>query len=207
MKNRLSTILSVILVIALVAGAVCIGGVKGYKEEREELLLTCIAMHSDTSVDLAHSIEQCAEAASDFDARLKYKIMGKVAAFFGVEPISASVTALHAQLIQAGSQEVPEDSNTSPTLDEVIAGSVTALHTHLLQTASTVTQTPALLSQLGTQVNELLEDSIDTKLSLGKIFWTIVLLWFIFGKKARRKGLTLGKLLASFGLFNMWKKK
>ena len=57
------------------------------------------------------------------------------------------------------------------------------------------------------QGGELLEDYIDTKLSLSKGFWTVVCLFTIFGKKGRRKGFTLGKLFAGFGLFNMWKKK
>ncbi len=174
MKTRFSTILTVILVIALVAGAVCIGGVKGYKEEREELLLTCMERHSHTGVNLARSIQECEEAAADFDARLKYQLMGKVASAFGVEPVTDSVSALHAQLTQ---------------------------------TVSAVTETPDLLSQLGNQVSELLEDNIDTKLSLGKVFWTVVLLFVIFGKKGRRKGFTLGKLFAGVGLFNMWRKK
>lgn len=174
MKTRLSTILTVVLVIALIAGAVCIGGVKGYKEEREELLLTCMERHAHAEVDLSRSIEECEAYAADFDARLKYQLMGKVASAFGVEPVTESVSALHAQLMQA---------------------------------SSAVTKAPNLLEQLGSQVSELLEDNIDTKLSWGKVFWTIVLLWFIFGKRARSKGFTLGKLFAGFGLFNMWKKK
>ena len=68
-------------------------------------------------------------------------------------------------------------------------------------------ESPDLLGQLGAQVSELLEDNIDTKLSLGKVFWTVVLLMTIFGKKGRSKGFTLGKLLAGFGLFRMWRKK
>lgn len=174
MKTRFSTILTVFLVIALIAGAICIGGVKGYKEEREELLLTCMEMHSTAGTDLTRSIEDCEEAAADFDARLKYKMMGKVAGAFGVEPVTDSVTALHAQLVRE---------------------------------QSAVTEAPDLLEQLGAQVSELLEDNIDTKLSLGKVFWTVVLLMVIFGKKGRRKGFTLGKLFAGFGLFSLWKKK
>ena len=174
MKTRFSTILTVILVVALIAGAVCIGGVKGYKEEREELLLTCMERHSHAGTDIIRSIEDCEEDAADFDARLKYQLMGKVASAFGVEPATESVTALHAQLTQ---------------------------------TVSAVTETPDLLTQLGNQVGELLEDNLDTKLSLGKVFWTVVLLSVIFGKKGRRKGITLGKLLAGFGLFRLWKKK
>ena len=174
MKNRLSTILTVLLVAALILGAVCIGGVKGYKEEREELLLTCMEMHVKSGVKLADSIDDCEEYAADFDARLKHKWMGKIASSFGVEPVSGSVKALHAKL---------------------------------LQEQSAVTETPDLLSQLGNQVSELLEDNVDTKLSFSKIFWTIVCLSAIFGKKGRRKGFTLGKLFAGFGLFNMWKKK
>ena len=174
MKNRFSTILTVILVAILIAGAVCIGGVKGYKEEREELLLSCMEMHSRSGVNLARSIESCEESAADFDARLKHKLMGKVASAFGVEPVSDRTEALHAQL---------------------------------LKESAAVAQTPDLLSQLGVQVGELLEDNIDTKLSLSKVFWTVVCLVTIFGKKGRRKGFTLGKLFAGFGLFSMWKKK
>ena len=174
MKTRFSTILTVCLVTLLIAGAVCIGGVKGYQEDREELLLSCMEMHSKAGVNLGRSIERCEADAADFDARLKYKLMGKVAASFGVEPVTESVNALHAQLLRE-------------------------------QTA--VAQTPDLLEQLGEQVSELLEDNIDTKLSMGKVFWTVVCLFTIFGKKGRRKGFTFGKLLAGFGLFRMWKKK
>ena len=174
MKTRFSTILTVILVTALIAGAVCIGSVKGYKEEREELLLTCMEMHSTAGASLSRSIEQCEEAAADFDARLKHKLLGKAASAFGVEPVTQSVAALHAQLIREH---------------------------------SAVEETPDLLRQLGSQVAELLEDNIDTRLSLGKVFWTVVCLFTIFGKRGRRKGFTLGKLFAGFGLFNMWKKK
>lgn len=173
MKIRFSTILTCILVIALIAGAVFIGGVKGYQEEREELLLACMDRHVNAGSSLSQSIEQCEEDARDFDARLKYKMMGQVADVFGVEPISDSVAALHAQLSGA---EIP------------------------------VGQAPAFLDKLGAEVNSLLEDNIDTKLSLSKIFWTVVLLWFIFGRKGRR-GITLGKLLAGFGLFRIWRKK
>ena len=174
MKTRFSTILTVILVAILIVGAVCIGGVKGYKEEREELLLSCMEMHTKAGSSLTRSIETCEESAADFDARLKHKLMGKVAASFGVEPVSDTVEALHGQLVRE---------------------------------SAAVAETPDLLGQLGAQVGELLEDNIDTKLSLSKVFWTIVCLMTIFGKKGRRKGFTLGKLFAGFGLFNMWKKK
>ena len=172
MKNRLSTILTIVLVVVLVLGAICIGGVKGYKEEREELLLSCMEMHSNARGDLRRSIETCEEAAADFDARLKYQLMGKIAGAFGVKPVSENVQALHAQLIH----------------DE-----------------AAIEQTPDLLQQIGSQITTLLDDNIDTKLSLGKVFWTVVLLFFIFGR--RNKGFSLGKLLAGFGLFKLWKKK
>jgi len=174
MKTRFPTVLTVILVAALIAGAVLIGGVKGYKEEREELLLTCMEMHSHAGASLTRSISECEENAADFDARLRYKLMGKAASAFGVEPVTENVQALHAQLVK----------------DQ-----------------SAVTETPDLLEQLGAQVGELLEDNIDTKLSLSKVFWTVVCLVTIFGKKGRRKGFTLGKLFAGFGLFKLWKKK
>ena len=174
MKNRFSTVLTVILCAILIVGAVCIGSVKGYKDEREELLLTCMERHSTAGARLLDSIEDCEEEAADFDARLKHKLTGKIAGTFGVEPITQNVTALHAQLVKE---------------------------------QTVVTETPDLLGQLGAQVSELLEDNIDTGLSLGKVFWTVVCLMVIFGKKGRRKGFTLGKLFAGIGLFNMWKKK
>jgi len=174
MKNRLSTILTVILVAILIAGAVCIGGVKGYQEEREALLLSCMEMHAKAGSSVARSIERCESDATDFDARLKYKLMGKVAAAFGVEPVTESVAALHRKLVQE---------------------------------ESALEQSPDLLAQLGSQVGELLEDNIDTKLSLSKVFWTTVFLFTIFGKKGRRSGFTLRKLFAGFGLFRLWKKK
>lgn len=174
MKNRFSTILTVALVLALIVGAVCIGGVKGYQEERKELLLACMELHSSAGANLSRSIEECEADAADFDARLKDKTMGKLAASFGVEPVTESVAALHAQLIHE---------------------------------QSAVEATPNIMEQLGDQVNELLEDNIDTKLSMSKVFWTIVCLYTIFGRKGRRRGFTFGKLLAGFGLYNMWKKK
>lgn len=174
MKSRLSTILTVILVAALILGAVCIGGVKGYQEEREELLLTCMETHVKSGAKLADSIQDCEEDAADFDARLKHKWMGRIAGSFGVMPVSDIVKALHAQLLSVQSSEE---------------------------------QYPGLWEHMSTQIGELLEDKVDTKLSFSKIFWTIFCLSAIFGKKGRKKGLTLGKLLAGFGLFNMWKKK
>lgn len=173
MKARFSTILTVILVAALIIGAICIGGVKGYKEEREDLLLSCMEMHSTAGSDLQRTIEECEESAEDFDARLKYKLMGKVAGSFGVEPVTENVAALHAQLVTE---------------------------------EAAVAEKPDLLQQLGAQVSELLENNIDVKLSWGKVFWTIVLLFVIFGRKSR-KGFTIGKLFAGIGLFNMWRKK
>ena len=174
MKNRVSTLLTGLLVALLVFGAIFIGGVKGYKEEREELLLACMEMHAKSGTALERSIVQCEDAAADFDARLKYKWMGKLSAAFGVEPVSGTVQALHAQLIRND---------------------------------TTAAQSPNLLSQLSGQISELLEDTIDTKLSWSKIFWTLVCLYTIFGKKARRKGFTLWKLLAGFHLFKLWKRK
>lgn len=169
MKTRFSTILTVVLVVALIAGAVCIGGVKGYKEEREALLLSCMEMHANAGSDLARSIERCEDAAEDFDDRLEDRLMGKAARFFGVKPIEEDVEALHAQLL------VDREYDDTPDLAD--------------------------------QIEELLDDHIDTTLSLGKVFWTVVLLMVIFGKKGRRKGFTLGKLFAGLGLFNMWRKK
>ena len=128
MKNRFSNILTILLVIVLIAGAVCIGGVKGYKEEREELLLTCMERHSHAGTNLVSTIQACEEDAADFDARLKYKMMGRVAASFGVEPVTESVSALHAQLTRE---------------------------------SAAIAQTPDLLSQLGTQVGELLETNLS----------------------------------------------
>ena len=173
MNTRLSNILTAILVAALVLGAVCIGGVKRYKDERQELLLTCMEMHVKSGINQAKSIKTCEEATADFDARLKHQLMGKVASSFGVEPITESVQALHAQLIAHD---------------------------------STVTESPDFLTQFGQQVGQLLEDNIDTKLSFSKVFWTVVLLSTLFGKK-RHKSSTLRKLLAGFGLFRIWRKK
>lgn len=171
MKNRLSNILTVALVVALIAGAVCIGGVKGYQQEREKLLLACMELHTAPHADLADSIAECEASAADFDARLNSKVRGKVAEAFGVEPISANVKALHAQL---------------------------------LKEQTDVAETPDILTQLGQQVGEMLEDNIDTKLSVSKVFWTIVCLTVIF---RRRRGFRLSQLLAGFGLFRLWKKK
>ncbi len=172
MKNRLSTILTVLALVVLIAGAVCIGAVNGYKNDREELLLECMAMHSEAR-NLSQSIAECRDKAEDFDNRLEYRFLGRIAGSFGVEPVSSSVEGLHAKL---------------------------------LQEATIVSESPDLLSQLGAQVEELLDDHLDTSLSLGKVFWTVVLLLFIFGKRDKR-GITLGKLLAGFGLFRMWRKK
>lgn len=172
MKNRFSTMLTWVLVLALIAGAFGIGAVKGYRDEREKLLLSCMEMHTQPNGDLAQSIERCESDAEDFDARLQDKLRGRIAAAFGVEPVSESVASLHAQLLRQ----------------------------------STVQPAPDLMAQLGDQINELLEDNIDTKLSLSKVFWTLVCLFTIFGRRGRRKGITFGKLLAGFGLFKLWKK-
>ncbi|MDD6052151.1 MAG: hypothetical protein PUC00_12950 [Clostridiales bacterium] len=172
MKNRFSTILTWALVLVLIAGAFGIGAVKGYRDEREKLLLSCMEMHTQPNVNLARSIERCESDAADFDARLQSKLRGRMAAAFGVEPVSESVASLHAQLLRQ----------------------------------STVQPTPDLAAQLGEKINELLEDNVDTKLSLSKVFWTLVCLFTIFGKRGRRKGFTFSKLLAGFGLFKMWKK-
>lgn len=171
MKTRLSNLLTVALVAVLIVGAVCIGGVKGYQQERERLLLSCMEMHTAPQVSLTKSVAECEAAAADFDARLNSKVRGKVAAAFGVEPVSANVKALHAQLLG-------EQTDTPPT--------------------------PDFLARLGQQVSKMLEDSIDIKLSVSKVFWTIVCLMVIF---RWRRGIRLGQLLAGFGLFRLWKKK
>lgn len=171
MKNRLSSILTVALVAVLIVCAVCIGGVKGYQQEREKLLLSCMELHTAPGVSLTDSVAECEAAAADFDARLRGRLRGRVSAAFGVEPVSANVKALHAQLLREQTDEPP---------------------------------TPDFLAQLGQQVGEMLEDSIDTKLSVSKVFWTIVCLMVIL---RRRRGIRLGQLLAGFGLFRLWKKK
>lgn len=171
MKNRLSNILTIALVAVLIAGAVCIGGVKGYQQEREKLLLACMERHTAPDVSMADSIAACEAAAADFDARLNSRLRGRVSAAFGVAPISDSVRALHDQLLG-------ERADTTPA--------------------------PDILAKLGQQVGEMLEDNIDTALSVSKAFWTFALLMVIF---RGRRGFRLGQVLAGFGLFRLWRKK
>ncbi len=166
MKNRTSTFLTVIVCIALILGAVGIGTVKGYRDERQEILSACVENHADVR-SLSASIAECERAAADFDHRLEHRLGGKIAGLFGVEPITDSMAGLHQQLLR---DAAPAE--------------------------------PGLVQQL----ENLLDDHVDTSLSLGKILWTVVLLNLLFGKKARRKGVTLGKLLAGLGLFRLWRK-
>ncbi len=168
MKNRLSSALTWVVAAALVIGAVCIGATKAYRDDREELLISCMQRHASAR-DMRSSIAECSEDVQEFDAKLKHRVFGRIAGTFGVEPIGEDVAALHAQLIRE---------------DDVQEQSV------------------SLTSQIG----EMLEDTIDTKLSFGKILWTMILLSAIFGKKGRKKGVTLGKLLAGFGLFKLWRR-
>ena len=92
---------------------------------------------------------------------------------------------------------------------EPIGHSVDALHQQLLHDHSEQKDTDGSLTleDLQNQIGDLLDDHIDTTLSFGKVVWTVILLIAIFGKKGRKKGFTLGKFLAGFGLFNLWKKR
>ncbi len=83
-----------------------------------------------------------------------------------------------------------------------IGDQVKGLHAQLLRDADAQADAPSLTQQF----EDLLDDHVDTTLSFGKIVWTCILLSVIFGKKGRKKGFTLGKLLAGFGLFKMWRK-
>lgn len=172
MKNKLTTTLTVIACVALVVGAVCLGAVRGWQKDRQEILLDCVELHSIDADELRESIEECEAAAADFDRGLSSKLTGKIAHAFGVEPIGSSLDALHSRLLL---QAAPEEEK-------------------------------ATLEDLGHQIEDLLDDHIDTSLSFGKVVWTIVLLMVIFGKK-NKKGITLGKLLAGYGLFRTWRKK
>ncbi len=167
MKNHLSTLLTVVLVALLIAGAVCIGAVKGYREDRETLLLSCAESHAHAA-DMTRSIDQCEADAAAFDHKLETHLLGKAAQAIGVEPISQSVAALHEQLLRQPMQEKVE------------------------------------LPDIGAAIGDLLDDHIDTKLSFGKVLWTVVLLSVIF-RKGRGGG--LWKLLAGFGIFKLWRKK
>lgn len=167
MKNRLPTLLTVLLVALLIAGAVCIGAVKGYREDRKTLLLNCAESHAHAT-DMARSIDQCEADAAAFDRQLETHLLGKAARAIGVEPISESVAALHEQLLRQPVQEKVE------------------------------------LPDIGAAISDLLDDHIDTKLSFGKVLWTVVLLSVIF---RRGRGGGLWKLLAGFGIFKLWRKK
>lgn len=81
-----------------------------------------------------------------------------------------------------------------------IADSLEPLHRQLLQNVPEK-DVPDLQARL----TDLLDDHVDTTLSLGKVFLTVILLLIIFGKRGK-KGVSLGKLLAGFGLFKLWKR-
>ncbi len=170
-KERLGDILTWAVCILLVLSALGIGVVKSYTNEREELLLDCMEDHAETR-DLRENVADCQADAEEFDEKLRHRLTGRVAALFGVEPISGQTEKLHAQLLR----DAPEETGSSAVTD--------------------------LIGQFG----EMLDDHVDTDLSIGKVIWTCVLLSVIFGRKGRRKGFTLGKFLAGFGLFKMWRK-
>lgn len=172
MKNKVTSTLTVIVCIALALGAVCLGAVRGWQKDRQEILLGCVELHNTDADEIRESIEECEEAAAEFDRGLSDKLTGKIAHAFGVEPIGSSLDALHSRLLQ---QAAPEKEKTN-------------------------------LEDLGAQIEDLLDDHIDTSLSFGKVVWTVVLLMVIFGKKNKR-GISLGKLLAGYGLFRTWRKK
>lgn len=169
MKISFSTVLTVILCIALVVGAIGLGTVRGWSDEREKVLMNCVTLHNDTK-DLRRSVAECRSAVADYDHRLETELTGRIAGLLGVEPIGDSLEGLHEQLLQ---ESQPEE------IDRV---------------------------DLEDWVEELLEEHVDTSLSLGKVILTILLLMVIFGKRGRKKGFTLGKLLAGFGLFKLWKR-
>ncbi|MBQ8200512.1 MAG: hypothetical protein IJZ74_01950 [Clostridia bacterium] len=170
MKIKFSTILTILLCIVLVMGAVCIGAVRGWSDEREKLLLSCVERHNVSVGSIRRSVEECRECMQDYDHRLSTELTGRIAGKFGVEPIGNSVESLHEQLLH---KNVPEE------------------------------ELPALQSMIGA----LLDDHIDTSLSLGKVVLTIIFLMVIFGNRGRKKGFTFGKLLAGFGLFRLWKRR
>lgn len=173
MKNKVTTTLTVIACVALLVGAVCLGAVRGWQKDRQEILLGCVELHAVDADDIRESIEECEAAAAEFDRGLSGNLTGKIAHALGVEPIGDSLDTLHSRLML---QATPER------------------------------QAENTLQDLGEQIEDLLDDHIDTSLSLGKVIWTVVLLMVIFGKKNKR-GISLGKLLAGYGLFRTWRKK
>lgn len=88
---------------------------------------------------------------------------------------------------------------------EPIGDSVESLHSQLLRESGRQDNSSADFD-LSDAIENLIDEHVDTSLSLGKVIGTIILLTVLFGKKGRRKGFTIGKLLAGFGLFRMWKK-
>lgn len=169
-KISFSTVITALLVAALVVAAVGFGAVRGWNSQREQVLLDCVERHSGRG-NVSRSVEECREAIEDFDHRLSTELMGRIAGKFGVEPIGDSVEALHSQLLRENARE-----ETYTSFD------------------------------LSGAIGDLIDEHVDTDLSFGKVIGTIILLMVLFGKKGRKKGFTIGKLLAGFGLFKMWKK-
>lgn len=168
MKKFFLTLLTILVVVILFAAAICIGSVKDFKNDREEILRSCAEMHT-TGRSLEITIERCEEAADRFDDRLVDSMLGVVALGAGVEPVWEEVNDRHEQLLEA--------------------------------------QTYESIPNLGDEITALLDEHVDTSMSFTKVVLTVIFLIVIFGPKGRKRGFTLGKLFAGFGLFKLWKKK
>ncbi len=107
-KPSFSTILTLLLCAVFIAGAVTLGAVRGWINEREQLLLACPQRHSDER-DVRRGVAACEEAIADFDARLSGDLTGRIAGLFGVEPIGESLSSLHRQLLRDA-----EDTQSAP---------------------------------------------------------------------------------------------
>lgn len=169
MKKFFLTLLTILVVGVLFLAAICIGSVKDFKSEREQLLLSCAEMHASSGKNLVITIDRCEERAEQFDDRLEDSMLGVVALVCGVEPVWTEVNTYHEQLLANWEDEAS--------------------------------------FSLGEELSALLDEHVDTSLSFTKVVLTVILLIVIFGAKGRKRGFTLGKLLAGFGLFKLWKKK
>ncbi len=107
-KPSFSTILTLLLCAVLVAGAVCLGAVRGWNDQREQVLLSCVERHHAAGKDIRGSVEKCEAAVREFDDGLAHDFTGRIAEMFGVAPIGDSLDGLHAQLLQDNAPQAPE---------------------------------------------------------------------------------------------------
>lgn len=127
MKKFFLTTFTILFVVIMIAVALCIGNMKNFQNEREQILLSCEQMHSTTSWNLEASIESCEEAAERFDDRLEDTWPGVAALACGVQPVWDEVNARHEALLEnweyAQTPEIIEEVRTliNENYDTIVA--------------------------------------------------------------------------------------